>query len=97
MSQTVTEFVDGVDGVRSDVAAAVGQQYATVADLSETTPDDLTALRGVGAVLAERILAAARTAVIADHAPEGEPSPDPATRARDSVAQARAASRPALE
>lgn len=97
MSQSVTEFVDGVDGVRGGVAASVGQQYATVADLSEATPEDLTAIKGVGAVLAERILDAARTAVIADHTPEDEPSPDPATRARASVAKARAARRPALE
>lgn len=97
MSQTVTEFVDGIDGVRGGVATSVGQQYTTVADLSEATPEDLTAIRGVGAVLAERILASARTAVIADHTPEGEPSPDAATRARASVARARAARRPALE
>lgn len=97
MSQTVTEFVDGVGGVRGGVAVSVGEQYATVADLSEATPEDLTAITGVGAVLAERILESARTAVIADHTPEGEPSPDAATRARASVAQARAARRPALE
>lgn len=97
MSQSVTEFVDGVDGVRGGVAGSIGQQYATVADLSEATAEDLTAIKGVGAVLAERILDAARTAVIADHTPEDEPSPDPATRARASVAKARAARRPALE
>lgn len=97
MSQTVAEFVDGIDGVRGGVADAVGQQFATVAELSEATPDALTALRGVGPVLADRILDAARTAVIADHTPEDEPTPDPATRARASVARAQAATRPPLD
>ncbi len=97
MSQTITEFVDGVDGVRGGVAEAVARKFSTVAELSGATVEDLTALKGIGPVLAERILASARTAVIADHTPDDEPTPDAATRARASVAQARAASRPAIE
>lgn len=97
MSESVVEFVDGVDGVRGGVAEAVGQQFATVADLSDAQAETLTAVKGVGPVLAERILAAARTAVIADHTPESEPEPDPATRAQATVAQAKASTRPALE
>lgn len=97
MSQSVAEFVDEVDGVRGGVADAVAEQFSTVAELSEASPATLTSVKGVGPVLADRILEAARTAVIADHTPEEEPSPDPATRARASVAQARAATRPALD
>lgn len=97
MSESVTEFVDGVDGVRGGVAEAIGQQFDTVAALSEADTDTLTAVKGVGPVLADRILEAARTAVIADHTPAEEPTPDPATRARATVAQAKASTRPALE
>lgn len=97
MSTSVTEFVEGVEGVRGGVAEAIGQQFDTVAALSEADTDTLTAVRGVGPVLAERILDAARTAVIADHTPAEEPTPDATTRARASVAQAKAASRPSLE
>lgn len=97
MSKSVTQFVDGVEGVRGGVAEAVGQRFATVADLSEAPTERLTEVNGVGPVLAERILAAARTAVIAAHTPAEEPAPEPATRARATVAQAQAASRPALD
>lgn len=97
MTQTVTDFVDGVDGVRGGVAAAVGQRFDTVAALSEAPADQLTDVKGVGPVLAERILEAARTAVIADHTPDDEPDPTPAEKARASVAQAQASTRPALD
>ena len=97
MSSSVVEFIDGVDGVRGGVAEAVGSQFATVAELSQAKADRLTSVKGVGPVLAERILDAARTAVVADHTPDSEPTPDPATRAKASVAQARSASRPALD
>lgn len=97
MSQSVIEFVDGVDGVRGGVAEAIGSQFATVAELSQAEADRLTSVRGVGPVLAERILDAARTAVVANHTPDEEPDPDPATRARASVARAEAATRPTLD
>ena len=97
MTQTVTEFVDAVDGVRGGVAEAVGQRFDTVAALSEAPADQLTDVKGVGPVLAERILEAARTAVIADHTPADEPDPTPAEKARASVAQAQASTRPALD
>ena len=97
MSSSVVEFVDGVDGVRGGVAEAVGSKFATVAALSQADAERLTGVKGVGPVLAERILEAARTAVIADHTPASEPTPDPATRAKASVARARSASRPALD
>ena len=97
MSQSVIEFVDGVDGVRGGVAEAIGSQFATVAELSQAEADRLTSVKGVGPVLAERILDAARTAVVANHTPDTEPDPDAATRARASVARAEAASRPALD
>ncbi len=97
MSQSVIEFVDGVDGVRGGVAEAIGSQFATVAELSQAEADRLTSVKGVGPVLAERILDAARTAVVANHTPADEPDPDPATRARASVARAQAATRPTLD
>lgn len=97
MSESVAEFVDGVDGVRGGIAEAIARQFDTVAELSQARADTLTPVRGVGPVLAERILEAARTAVIADHTPESEPDADPATRARATVAQARASTRPALD
>ena len=97
MSQSVIEFVDGVDGVRGGVAEAVGSRFATVAELSQAEAEALTTVKGVGPVLAERILDAARTAVVADHTPDEEPDPDAATRARASVARAEAASRPTLD
>lgn len=97
MSQSVIEFVDGIDGVRGGVAEAVGSQFATVAELSTAESDRLTSVKGVGPVLAERILDAARTAVIANHTPDEEPDPDPATRAKATVARAESASRPALD
>ena len=97
MSQSVIEFVDGIDGVRGGVAEAVGTQFATVAELSQAEVDRLTSVKGVGPVLAERILDAARTAVVANHTPDLEPDPDPATRAKASVARARSATRPALD
>lgn len=93
----VASFVDDIDGVRGGVADAVAQQFTTVAELSEADADTLTTIRGIGPVLAERILAAARTAVIADHTPEEEPDPTPDTRARARVAQARASTRPELD
>ncbi len=94
---SVALFVADIDGVRGRVAGDVASTFATVADLSEADPATLTSIRGVGPVLAERILAAARTAVIADHTPEDEPDPDPATRARARAAQARASRQPALD
>lgn len=97
MSQSVIEFVDGVDGVRGGVAEAIGSQFATVAELSQAESDRLTSVKGVGPVLAERILDAARTAVVANHTPDDEPDPDPATRAKASVARAQAAARPTLD
>lgn len=97
MSESVVEFVDGVDGVRGGVAEAVGQQFTTVAELSQAPATSLTDVRGVGPVLAERILEAARTAVVADHTPDVEPDPTPQERARASVAQAAAATRPDLD
>jgi hypothetical protein len=97
MSQSVAEFVDTIDGVRGGVADAVGQRYGTVADLSGAETASLTEVKGIGPVLAERILEAARTAVIADHTPPQEPDPSPATRARATVEQARAATRPDLD
>lgn len=94
---SVALFVADIDGVRDRIAEDVAQAFATVAELSEADPTTLTSIQGVGPVLAERILAAARTAVIADHTPEDEPDPDPATRARARAAQARASTRPALD
>lgn len=97
MPSPVANFVEDIDGVRGGVADAIAGQFATVAELSEADAGTLTSVRGVGPVLAERILSAARTAVIADHTPEEEPDPTPATRARAQVAEARAASRPSLD
>lgn len=94
---SVALFVADIDGVRGRVAEDVAQTFATVAELGEADPATLTSITGVGPVLAERILAAARTAVIADHTPADEPDPDPATRARARAAQARAATRPSLD
>jgi hypothetical protein len=88
MSQSVAEFVDTIDGVRGGVADAVGQRYGTVADLSGAETASLTEVKGIGPVLAERI---------ADHTPPQEPDPSPATRARATVEQARAATRPDLD
>lgn len=94
---SVALFVADIDGVRGRIAEDVAQTFPTVADLSDADPATLTSIQGVGPVLAERILDAARTAVIADHTPEDEPDPDPATRARARVAQARASTRPSLD
>lgn len=97
MPSPVATFVDDIEGVRGGVADAVAERFPTVAELSEADVDTLTSIRGVGPVLAERILSAARTAVIADHTPEEEPDPTPATRARAQVAEARASTRPSLD
>lgn len=98
MASPVASFVEDIEGVRGGIADAVSERFATVAELSEADADALTSIRGVGPVLAERILATARTAVIADHTPDEEPDPTPDTRARARVAQARAAAaRPSLD
>ncbi len=97
MPSPVANFVEDIDGVRGGVADTIAGQFATVAELSEADATTLTSIRGVGPVLAERILSAARTAVIANHTPDEEPDPTPATRARAQVAEARAASRPHLD
>lgn len=97
MPSPVANFVEDIDGVRGGVADAIADKFSTVADLSEADASTLTSIRGVGPVLAERILSAARTAVIANHTPDEEPDPTPATRARAQVAEARASSRPHLD
>lgn len=81
----VSQFVDTVDGVRNGVADAIAARFDSVADIAAAEPADLQEVRGVGPVLAERIVLAARAeattsataTVAADTAtPAAEPTRD---------------------
>ena len=93
MTQTVTDFVDGVDGVRGGVAAAVGQRFDTVAALSEAPADQLTDVKGVldadGQLIREMNLAQAREAIASGVATGGMiPKLDTATNVVEAGVQA---------
>lgn len=85
----VSQFVDTVDGVRSGVAHAVAARFDSVADIATADPADLQEVRGVGPVLAERIVDAARAEATASAT--ATVAADTATPAAESVAQDRVA------
>ncbi len=90
----LSELVNGVDGVREDVATQVAATFSSVEDLAAARKADLQALNGVGPVLATRILEAARAAVGPVSAPQGEELPE---RMRSAIAEAAEAARPMLD
>lgn len=85
----VSQFVDTVDGVRSGVADAIAARFDSVADIAAAQPADLQEVRGVGPVLAERIVDAARAEATASAT--ATVAADTATPAAKPVAQDRVA------
>ena len=94
--RTVAQFVDQVDGVSDDVAEALAGRYDTVEDLSQARTADLQEVKGVGPVLADRILASAR-AEVADTRPVEQEADRLSDRTRDAIADAAEAARPVLD
>lgn len=56
----VSQFVDQVDGVREGVADELATRYDSVSELASAREEDLQEVKGVGPVLATRILDTAR-------------------------------------
>lgn len=56
----VSQFVDQVDGVREGVADELATRYESVSELASAREEDLQEVKGVGPVLATRILETAR-------------------------------------
>lgn len=92
---TVAQFVDQVDGVSDDVAEALAGRYDTVEDLSQAPTADLQEVKGVGPVLADRILQSAR-AEVADTRPVEQKADQLSDRTREAIADAAEAARPVL-
>lgn len=85
----VSQFVDTVDGVRNGVADAIAARFDSVADIAAAQPADLQEVKGVGPVLAERIVDAARAEATASAT--ATVAADTATPAAEPVAQDRVA------
>jgi len=62
---TIEDVLDQVDGLRRDAADRVVTQFSSVAQLAGASVDQLTAIKGIGQVMADRILAAAKGAATA--------------------------------
>ena len=94
--RTVAQFVDQVDGVSDDVAEALAGRYDSLVDLSHARTADLQEVKGVGPVLADRILQSAR-AEVADTRPAEQEADQLSDRTREAVADAATAARPVLD
>lgn len=93
---TVAQFADQVDGVSDDVAEALAGRFDTVEGLSQARPADLQEIKGVGPVLADRVLQSAR-AEVADTRPVEQKADQLSDRTREAIADAAEAARPVLD
>lgn len=93
---TVAQFVDQIDGVSDDVAEGLAGRFDTVEGLSQARTADLQEVKGVGPVLADRILQSAR-AEVADTRPVEQKADQLSDRTREAIADAAEAARPVLD
>lgn len=93
---SVAQFVDQVEGVSDGVADALAERYDSVEDLARARTADLQEVKGVGPVLADRILQSAR-AEAADARPIEEKADQLSDRTREAIADAAEAARPVLD
>lgn len=78
-----------VDGLRSDAAASLEARFASVSALAEASRDDLKAVKGVGDVMAGRVLQAAMQAQAA--------AAEPSRAAKDTTARTAAKATGAID
>lgn len=91
---SVSHFVDEIDGVREGVADAIATRYDSIEALADARKVDLQEIKGVGPVLATRILESARAATTSGPTAVVD---ELSERTRTAIADAADAARPVLD
>lgn len=87
---TLVNVLSDVQGLRNDAATAIADAYPSVAKLQKASVEDLVAIKGVGKVMAQRVLDAAAAADVKSTATKAQTTADKtAAKATAKVAEAK--------